>query len=159
MVGEGATFTLYLPQADPAIVAEGRPADQQDNIDGGGRCVLVVEDNIGVGQFATQLLEDMGYQTAWVTSAEEALERLGSDGDGFDIVFSDVVMPGMGGVELAKRLMRDLPDMPVVLASGYSHVLAQEGVEGIDLLRKPYSAGQLSVALQRRIARSGERRH
>ena len=159
VVGEGATFTLYLPQADPAIAAEERSADQQENIDGGGRCVLVVEDNISVGQFATQLLEDMGYQTAWVTSAEEALERLGSDGDGFDIVFSDVVMPGMGGVELAKRLMRDLPDMPVVLASGYSHVLAQEGVEGIDLLRKPYSAGQLSVALQRRIARSGERRH
>lgn len=158
VVGEGATFTLYLPQADPVIIAAARSADQQENIDGGGRCVLVVEDNISVGQFATQLLEDMGYRTAWVTSAEEALERLGDDGDGFDIVFSDVVMPGMGGVELAKRLMRDLPDMPVVLASGYSHVLAQEGAEGIDLLRKPYSAGQLSVALQRRIARADEHR-
>ncbi|MDZ7281316.1 PAS domain S-box protein [Sphingomonas sanguinis] len=156
-IGQGSTFTLYLPQADPAIMTDARSAEEQDNLDGEGRCVLVVEDNISVGQFATQLLEDLGYQTAWVTSAEEALQRLGSDGDGFDIVFSDVVMPGMGGVELAKRLMRDLPDMPVVLASGYSHVLAQEGVDGIELLRKPYSAGQLSVALQRRIAWAKER--
>ena len=87
-----------------------------------------------------------------MTSAEDALERLGPDGDGFDIVFSDVVMPGMGGVELARRLANDLPVLPVVLASGYSNTLAQEGVEGIELLRKPYSATQLSAALQRRIA-------
>lgn len=157
VVGKGSTFTLYLPQAEAASSREPKSNSDHESIDGAGRCVLVVEDNINVGQFATQLLEDMGYRTAWVTSAEEALERLGSEGDGFDIVFSDVVMPGMGGIELAKRLMRDLPAMPVVLASGYSHVLAQEGAEGLELLRKPYSAGQLSVALQRRIAWASER--
>lgn len=138
------------------VAREAKPADQQQSMDGEGRCVLVVEDNISVGQFATQLLEDLGYQTAWVTSAEEALERLGPDGDGFDIVFSDVVMPGMGGVELAKRLAHELPFLPVILASGYSHVLAQEGAEGLELLRKPYSANQLSAALQRRIAWTAE---
>ena len=157
VVGKGSTFTLYLPQAESTVPGEPRPTGQQEAIDGEGRCVLVVEDNISVGQFATQLLEDLGYGTAWVTSAEEALDRLGSDGDGFDIVFSDVVMPGMGGIELAKRLARDLPAMPVVLASGYSHVLAQEGAEGLELLRKPYSASQLSAALQRRIAWANER--
>ncbi|WP_298089545.1 PAS domain S-box protein [uncultured Sphingomonas sp.] len=158
VVGCGSTFTLYLPQAEDTAAREPRASERAENIDGEGRCVLVVEDNISVGQFATQLLEDLGYQTAWVTSAEEALERLGSDGDGFDIVFSDVVMPGMGGIELAKRLANDLPTMPVVLASGYSHVLAQEGAEGLELLRKPYSASQLSAALQRRIAWAAERR-
>ena len=157
IVGKGSTFTLYLPQAEAASLREPKSNGGYENIDGAGRCVLVVEDNINVGQFATQLLEDLGYRTAWVTSAEEALERLGSDGDGFDIVFSDVVMPGMGGIELAKRLANDLPAMPVVLASGYSHVLAQDGAEGLELLRKPYSAGQLSVALQRRIAWVSER--
>ena len=149
---QGSTFTLYLPQADPGVVREGKPTTQQQSMDGEGRCVLIVEDNIGVGQFATQLLEDLGYRTEWVVSAEEALERLGSDGDGFDLVFSDVVMPGMGGIELAKRLARDLPGLPVVLASGYSHVLVQEGTEGMELLRKPYSATQLAAAFQRRIA-------
>ena len=90
VVGKGSTFTLYLPQAESTVPGEPRPTGQQEAIDGEGRCVLVVEDNISVGQFATQLLEDLGYGTAWVTSAEEALDRLGSDGDGFDIVFSDV---------------------------------------------------------------------
>lgn len=156
VVGKGSTFTIYLPQAEAAVADEAKAGEHARDMDGDGRCVLVVEDNISVGQFATQLLEDLGYQTEWVTSAEEALERLGSDGDGFDIVFSDVVMPGMGGIELAKKLARDLPMMPVVLASGYSHVLAQEGAEGIELLRKPYSATQLSAALQRRIAWSRE---
>jgi len=152
VVGQGSTFTLYLPQAEIGGDQGARPAAKEETIDGEGRCVLVVEDNISVGQFATQLLDDLGYHTAWVTSAEDALDRLGSDGGGFDIVFSDVVMPGMGGVELARRLATDLPVLPVVLASGYSHVLAQEGVEGMELLRKPYSASQLSAALQRRIA-------
>jgi len=156
--GKGSTFTLYLPQADQTSAKDAKPADQQQSMDGEGRCVLVVEDNISVGQFATQLLDDLGYRTAWVTSAEEALERLGPDGDGFDIVFSDVVMPGMGGVELAKRLAHELPFLPVILASGYSHVLAQEGVEGLELLRKPYSANQLSAALQRRIVWAAEQK-
>nr|WP_309730300.1 response regulator [Sphingomonas sp. SORGH_AS_0438] len=106
-----------------------------------------------VGRFATQLLDDLGYRSTWVTSAEEALDQLGDDGDGFDIVFSDVVMPGMGGIELARRLARDMPALPVILASGYSHVLATEGTEGMELLKKPYSASQLSGALQRQLER------
>ncbi len=74
--------------------------------------MLVVEDNIEVGKFATQILEDLGYRTEWAANAEAALERLGSDGDGFDVVFSDVVMPGMGGIALAEELRRRLPTMP-----------------------------------------------
>ena len=65
------------------------------------------------------------------------------------MVFSDVVMPGMGGVALAEELRRRIPDLPIVLASGYSHVLAQEGTHGFELLHKPYSADLLSKTLQR----------
>ncbi len=76
---------------------------------------------------------------------EAALDRLGSDGDGFDAVFSDVVMPGMGGVALAEALRQP----PAAPASGahlrYSHVLAEEGSHGFELLHKPYSAEQLST--------------
>ncbi len=75
------------------------------------------------------------------------MEKLGSDGAGFDAVFSDVVMPGMGGIELAKILQRRMPDLPVLLASGYSHVLAQDGLHGFELLHKPYSADQLGRIL------------
>ena len=56
--------------------------------------------------------------------------QIGAGGSRFDAVFSDVVMPGIGGLELARRLKRENPDVPVVLATGYSDALAQEGVHG-----------------------------
>ncbi len=70
----------------------------------------------------------------------------------FQAVFSDVVMPGMGGIELAKALRARFPHLPVVLASGYSHVLAREDNHGFELLHKPYSAAQVGRVLGRLIA-------
>ena len=156
--GRGATFTLYLPEA-PALSesGDGAAADAPASPIGAGESVLVVEDNIEVGRFCTQILQDLGYRTTWATNAEEALERLGPDGAGFDVVFSDVVMPGMGGLALAHELRRRMPGLPVVLASGYSHVLAQDDAHGFELLHKPYSAEQLGHIL-RRVARPGRPR-
>ncbi|MCJ2127118.1 PAS domain-containing protein [Methylobacterium sp. J-077] len=152
--GQGATFTLYLPQVDVdrAIdAAETAPAPILPL--GAGQRVLVVEDNVEVGQFATQILQDLGYETVWAANAEAALERLGRDGGGFEVVFSDVVMPGMGGLALAQELARRLPDLPVLLTSGYSHGLAQQGAHGFELLHKPYSADQLGRVLSRVVGR------
>ncbi|AWN55698.1 hybrid sensor histidine kinase/response regulator [Methylobacterium sp. 17Sr1-1] len=156
--GRGTVFTLYLPEVE-AEFAAGEEAGETAPVDPGGigQRVLVVEDNLEVGRFATQILEDLGYATTWAVNAEDALEKLGPDGAGFDVVFSDVVMPGMGGIELARLLARRLPRLPVVLASGYSHVLAQDGAHGFDLLHKPYSAEQVSRIL-RKVTRRGARR-
>ena len=147
-MGQRTTFTLYLPEIE--AVAYDAPVASRDDGPfqaGDGHCVLVVEDNVEVGTFATQILEDCGYRTTWATNAEEALDTLGSDGAGFDVVFSDVVMPGMGGIAMARLLQRRFPDLPVLLASGYSHVLAQDGLDGFELLHKPYSADQLARIL------------
>ena len=70
-------------------------------------CVLVVEDNLEVGRFCTQLLEDLGHATVWAHNAEAALAEMEKVPFRFDAVFSDVVMPGMGGVELARHLEID----------------------------------------------------
>jgi CheY-like chemotaxis protein len=151
-VGRGTVLTLYLPEIAGEPLRTGTIG-----IGGGafptgeGQRVLVVEDNVEVGHFATQILEDFGYRTTWAANAEEALVKLGSDGDGFDVVFSDVVMPGMGGIELAKLLRQRLPDVPVLLTSGYSHALGDEGLRGFELLQKPYSADQLGRLLGRMI--------
>ncbi|KQP38369.1 diguanylate cyclase [Methylobacterium sp. Leaf104] len=151
-LSRGTTFTLYLPQ-----VAEMGSSEAQDiepapvEPGGAGHRVLVVEDNIEVGRFATQILHDLGYETTWATSAEEALDKLGPHGGDFDVVFSDVVMPGMGGIKLATLLRSTLPDLPVVLASGYSHVLARDGTHGFEVLSKPYSADQVSRVLRRAV--------
>jgi PAS domain S-box-containing protein len=148
-IGVGTTFTLYLPEVAEEAEHE-TPNEESDPAPRGtGQKVLVVEDNIEVGTFATQILEDLGYRTEWAANAENALIRLGTDGDGFEVVFSDVVMPGMGGIALAEELRRRLPQLPVVLASGYSHVLAENGEHGFELLHKPYSADQLSRVLRR----------
>ncbi|KQT75785.1 histidine kinase [Methylobacterium sp. Leaf465] len=152
-VGEGTTFTLYLPEVsdEPAEMPVPGP-DAEVAPSGLGQPVLLVEDNLEVGRFCVQILEDLGYAPEWVVNAEEALECLGADGSGFRAVFSDVVMPGMGGIELANALRIRLPDLPVLLASGYSHVLAREDRHGFELLHKPYSADQIGEALRRLIA-------
>ncbi|SFV16934.1 PAS domain S-box-containing protein [Methylobacterium sp. 174MFSha1.1] len=155
--GHGATFTLYLPESPAVAFEDDDTADASASPIGAGESVLVVEDNIEVGRFCTQILQDLGYRTTWATNAEEALDRLGPDGAGFDVVFSDVVMPGMGGLALAHELRRRLPRLPVVLASGYSHVLAQDDAHGFELLHKPYSAEQLGQIL-RRVTGPGSRR-
>jgi PAS domain S-box-containing protein len=146
--GEGATFTLYLPEVDETD----RPADDdavQTLADGHGTCVLVVEDNKEVGTFTTQSLAELGYVTVWAANAQEALAELAKDVSRFDIVFSDVVMPGMNGIELGKAIRADYPNLPVVLTSGYSNVLAQDGTHGFELLHKPYSVEQLSRVLRK----------
>jgi len=144
-LGQGSTFTLYLPRTRrteaPAQLSPGRPRARHE-----GR-VLVVEDNAAIGEFATQLLRDLGYRTELATNAGEALARLEAEAP-FDIVFSDVVMPGTGGVELARIVKDRWPEVRVVLTSGYSHVLATDAHHGFPLLHKPYSVEELSHILR-----------
>lgn len=148
VIGEGTTFTLYLPRAGRG----GETADDADTaakVDGDGASVLVVEDNEQVGEFAIEALRELGYKTVLANDASEALAQLRADRDVFDIVFSDVVMPGMNGLEMAQEVRRLYPDLPVILTSGYSHVLAKNGQHGFELLHKPYSVQQLSRVLQK----------
>jgi PAS domain S-box-containing protein len=147
--GRGTTFVLYLPEAPAPEVGPAPQAPPAERVPAGtGQCILVVEDNVEVGQFCKQILEDLGYRTALSVTAEEALQRLGSDGNGFDAVFSDVVMPGMGGLALARDLRERLPNLPVLLASGYSHALAMDE-HSFEVVQKPYSAAQLEATLKR----------
>ena len=147
-VGKGSVFTLYLPRA--TAVDQVQKADEPEALmDGYGTCVLVVEDNVEVGNFAVQTLADLGYKTVLANNAQEALVELAKNADRFDVVFSDVVMPGMSGIDLAHEIRRMYHDLPVLLASGYSHVLAQNGSYGFELLHKPYSIEQLSRLLRK----------
>ncbi|WP_158812756.1 hybrid sensor histidine kinase/response regulator [Methylocapsa sp. S129] len=147
-VGRGATFTLYLPRA----AADSRPDEatrESPPADGHDACVLVVEDNADVGALAAQTLTELGYSSVRTANAEEALAELAKNAERFDVVFSDVVMPGMNGVELGREIRRRYADLPVVLTSGYSHALARNGADGFELLHKPYSVEQLSRALHK----------
>ena len=150
-VGRGTTFTLHLPRVAADRLAAAHPAEARMSAAdaGGGRRVLVVEDNVDVGTFSTQLLQDLGYETTWAASADEALKILSSDGTRFQAVFSDVVMPGMNGVDFGREVRRLYAGLPVILTSGYSEVLAHDHHHGFELLRKPYSIRDLSSVLNR----------
>lgn len=147
-VGRGTAFTLYLPRValPPPTTEEAYPPQGPGQAQGR---ILLVEDNPQVGDLAAQLLEDLGYTIVRADNAASAL-ALVRGGQGFDVVFSDVVMPGaMSGVDLAHELKRTRPDLPVVLTTGYSEALAEGAVEGVELLRKPYSVEALSRIIRR----------
>jgi PAS domain S-box-containing protein len=147
--GGGAAFSIYLPRSEPAAEAEtSGPAEAQPLLTAAsGDRALVVEDNEEVGRFCVSLMRDLGYRPTWARNGNDALRRLNQDPGGYDLVFSDVVMPGMSGVELAEAIRQGWPALPILLTSGYSAVLAEKGSRGFPLLAKPYSAHDLRQAL------------
>ena len=152
-IGHGATFTIYLPQAPcPATAMEVAALTSEPATTGRGYRVLVVEDNDDVGRFSTELLEDLGYVVRRVANANAALAILSEDEFAVDLVFSDVIMPGMNGVELASVVRDRYPGLPVVLTSGYSNVLAESAHRGFELIQKPYSVESLSRILRKAMA-------
>jgi PAS domain S-box-containing protein len=152
-IGRGTTFTLYLPRVNAK--SEDHPPAREISDEGISRGhILVVEDNEQVGAFATQLLSELGFTTSWAPSADLALQRIAAAPDRYAAVFSDVVMPGMSGVELGREIRRHQPDLPVILTSGYSQAIAQDGSHGFELLQKPYSIEELTRVLRRAIAGS-----
>jgi signal transduction histidine kinase len=152
VVGKGTTVQVYLPRAAAPAIADARVA-REAPVRGTGR-ILVVEDDDAVAGTAVQLLELIGYGSHRVQDARTALGML-LGGEKFDLVFSDIVMPGgMGGLELAQRIRRHFPDLPILLASGYSHAMAEVAKEGFDIIAKPYRADALADAIRRTIALS-----
>jgi two-component system, NtrC family, sensor kinase len=144
-VGRGSVFTLYLPIVDetpetasPPVVPEATRLERKR--------VLLVEDNIDVAAIATEYLEQCGCDVTTAVNAAIAVATLNERHD-IDIVFSDIAMPGMNGLELA-RLVRDHhPEIGIVLASGYSEKAAQAVREGFRVIEKPYSADAMQQSL------------
>jgi len=144
--GEGSTFVLYLPltQQTPAAVGI---SEMQSLHDAKGLNVLVVEDNVDVAAFAVSALRELGCGVFLARNGSDALAELEQNHQRYHSVFSDVVMPGISGLELAKTLRERYPDLHVVLTSGYSELLARETDHGFALLRKPYTLGDLARAI------------
>ncbi|PSJ40822.1 hybrid sensor histidine kinase/response regulator [Allosphingosinicella deserti] len=153
-LGEGTTIRLLLPRTtNSAAPADGTPQAIEPSRT---LKVLLVEDNDHVREFAATLLEDLGHTVIQADEAEAALSILARDP--VDILFSDVVMPGISGVELARRARANRPELPVLLASGYSdEIIAGAGAE-FDFVHKPYDAQQLGLALNAASEKAGTSR-
>ncbi|WP_459202972.1 response regulator, partial [Pseudomonas fragariae (ex Marin et al. 2024)] len=156
-LGKGSRFTLCLPSAQNHEVVQ---EDHRHTLTPlPGLCVLMVEDNQDIGTYTRPMLEQMGFQVLWVSSAAEALKELSGNPENFHVVFSDIAMPGMSGLELYAEIEARYPWMPVVLTTGYSTefaTIAQDETQRFDLLQKPYSRDDLAAILHKAVSRSGE---
>jgi len=139
--GHGTVFKIYLPRLDAATVAgELRPA--QGGALGGEETVLLVEDEVSVRELLRDTLERHGYRVLAAGSGEQAMERATSYHGPIHLLVSDVVMPGIGGPELASRLEPLHPELRVLHISGYADdAILRHGVsEGTTaFLQKPFT--------------------
>ena len=150
--GEGTTISMVLPGCESAADASNEPALVKADGRTLSASILVVEDNEQVAAFAEALLVELGHDVTRVASGEEALERCRSRP--FDLVFSDVVMPGMGGLKLAEVLAAEMPSLPVVLATGYSQQVTEMGASGRPVILKPYRIAALTEAIEAELGRT-----
>jgi CheY-like chemotaxis protein len=106
----------------------------------------VVEDDLQVRGVTIRALEGSGYRVIPAASGEEALAIARKPGERFDMVVTDVVMPGMTGREVVDELRRRMPDIPALFVSGYTQeAIAQRGVldSGLEFLPKPFTPSTL----------------
>jgi len=141
--GQGTTVRLVLPRTSKAIfsIAAGGLATKIAE----GTKVLLVEDNDQVREFADQLLGELKCHVVSAVDAKEALEAL--EQQQFDLLFSDVVMPDLSGLDLARLVRERYPDVPVLLATGYSEEISDDAATEFEVIRKPYGSEALAVKM------------
>jgi two-component system, cell cycle sensor histidine kinase and response regulator CckA len=156
-VGHGTTFKLYFPATD---CARGQVALQTDTAgQPDGQTILVVEDDAAIRGNVCECLQNLGYTAAEVDNAEAALEMCEQHRDTIELVMTDLVMPGMGGRDLAKNLGERFPGVPVLFTSGYTEngaLLNTLLQAGNSFLAKPYTVAALAAAVQEALAKRSQ---
>jgi two-component system cell cycle sensor histidine kinase/response regulator CckA len=118
--------------------------------------LLVVEDDVRVRRFMARILKENGFRLIEATGAAEALEILRTEADAIDLVITDIVMPRMGGLDLAAELERSYPDLRILYVSGYAASVAVAGIAQRSphlVLLKPFTAEILLDSVRRLCAR------
>jgi CheY-like chemotaxis protein len=151
-VAVGTTMKVYLPCVDETVPDVADVAAERSAEEGVEGTVLVVEDDAAVLRGAVRVLDRLGCVVVAASSAQEALELIESGGHRPDLLFTDVVMPGLAGPDLAKRVLELLPDIKVLFTTGYTsdmafrHRLLDADAE---VLTKPYTLDELSMKVRR----------
>lgn len=151
-VGVGSTFRLYFPKSQQALAKlQADEAASPEEIPTGSETILIVDDEPELAQLANDILSQLGYKTDVVFSADDALNYLAQNPD-TELVFSDVVMPGVDGFGLAAEIDKNYPEVKVLLTSGYTgkitHLESQKRYEN-RVLTKPYRKIELANNIRR----------
>ena len=148
-VGKGSTFNVFLPRLEENKKPE---AVSQVMMPRGSERILLVDDEEDLLDMMQRRLERLGYRVIAKTSSLEALKVFEEDPHRFDLVITDQTMPQMTGAELAKRLMRIRPDIPIILCTGFSEVITPEDAKTIGIrafLMKPITAREIAETVRR----------
>ncbi len=151
-INRGTMIEVLLPrcEASPA-----QPAADNANVDGASAAIMLVEDNPEVAEVAAALLSQLGHRVTTAASADAALSLL-EGGAKPDLLFSDIVMAGrLDGLALARHVRRLWPDMPILLATGYSEAAERMPPGEFPILSKPYQLDDLNRTLGAVLAREG----
>jgi signal transduction histidine kinase/CheY-like chemotaxis protein len=147
--GAGTTIKLYLPRdLDP----EAKVSKPQLELvgDGGSETILVVEDHDGLREYSTSVLRELGYQVLEAPEGGEALKLLKSRQD-VQLLFTDVVLPGLNGRQLADAALRVCPNLKVLFTTGYTrNAIVHNGRldQGVDLISKPFTFADLAAKVR-----------
>ena len=157
--GRGSTFEIYLPahELSGPLAAEELAALPR----AGAEHILFVDDERALGRASQLILEQLGYRVTVHLDPFAALREFELNPHAFDLVVTDLTMPGMTGIELARRLLDVRGDVPIVLASGYPSELTVEQARALglcDVVAKPMTPAVLTAAVARAIARAAAAR-
>jgi PAS domain S-box-containing protein len=149
-LGKGTVFDVYLPEV------EGVGADMENNGTEHPSCdterVLFVDDEEALADVGRTMMETLGYTVTSMTNPLLALELFTRDPGAFDLVMTDMTMPGMTGDRLARKLMEVRPDIPVILCTGFSEHISDELAQGMgirEFVMKPFEMKGLSQLLRK----------
>lgn len=145
--GKGTTFKVYLPEIAEETVATPAVEEKTDGPEGRGETILLVEDEKSVRVTCGLFLESLGYRVMSAETPSEALEITAAHSGPLDVLLTDIVMPGMDGRQLARRIGAIKPRVKTLFMSGYTaDVVTQRGVldEGVHFLSKPFTRRELA---------------
>lgn len=143
--GKGATFVIMLPAANDELQTEQKP-EVQIIPEGNKELVLIVEDDPSISDLSGKMIQKMGYRVMLAESADKAIVMIEDEGLRPELVISDVVMPGLSGLELAAIIRYKHPEMKVILMSGYTEQVIMKHGEmdpNIPFLHKPFTRQEL----------------
>ena len=145
-VGRGTSFKLYFPTAPLRAERPEMTTGPRPDMPTGDETIVLVEDDSSVRAFAARVLRMAGYHVLEADSPTKALELVDVADTRVDAILTDIIMPGMNGCELAKRVWAKRPQMPVLYMSGYTDQVLREQDMSLDdgsLLEKPFTVSQL----------------
>jgi len=147
--GEGTVFKSYLPVAQQTAENEGK---ENEPLPQGSEHILFVDDEEVLAEMLQNMLERLGYRVTVRTSSVEALMTFRNNPDLFDLVITDQTMPGLTGLDLARRILTLRPDMPIILCTGYSTLISEEEAKGHGIREfalKPLTKKDMAMLIRR----------